>query len=44
MGKVCIPVIMVFVADHGDHLCYSVVYTFDATVPARVVGACRELV
>ena len=44
VGKVCIPVILVFVADHGYHLCHDVVYTFDAAVPARVVGVCREFV
>ena len=44
VGKVCIPVILVFVADHGEHLRHVVVYAFNATVPARVAGACRELV
>ena len=43
VGKVCIPIILVFVTDHGKHLCHGVVYTFDDAVPARVVGACREL-
>ena len=45
MREVCIPVILVFVADHGQHLCHGVVYVFDAAVTTRrVVGACREFV
>ena len=44
VGKVCIPVILVFVADHSQHLRHAVIYTFDAAVTARVVGACREFV
>ena len=44
VGKVCVPVVLVFVADHGQHLCHGVVYTFDTAVSARVVGARREFV
>ena len=42
--EVCIPVILVFVADHGQRLCHGVTYAFDSPLPARVVGACREFV
>ena len=41
---VCIPVFLVLVADHGQHLCHGVVYAFDTPVIARVVGACRDFV
>ena len=44
VGKMCVPVVLVFVADHGQHLCHGVVYAFDTAVPARVVGARREFV
>ena len=44
MGQVCAPVVLVFVADHGQYLCHGVVYTFDTTVSARVVSARREFV
>ena len=39
--EVCIPVIFVFVACHGQHLRHGVVYAFDSLVTTRVVGACR---
>ena len=39
--EVRIPVILVFVAYHGQHFRYDVVYAFDAPVTTRVVGACR---
>ena len=39
--KVCIPVILVFVAYHDQHLHHGVVYAFDFPVTTRVVGACR---
>ena len=42
--EVYIPVILVFVAGHGQHLRHGVVYAFDAPVTTRVVGACREFV
>ena len=42
--EVCIPVILVFVADHDQLLCHDVIYAFDTLVTARVVGACREFV
>ena len=42
--EVCIPVILVFVADPSQHLYHGVVYAFDTPVTARVVGACREFV
>ena len=42
--EVYIPAILVFVADHGQHLHHGVVYAFDAPVTTRVVGACREFV
>ena len=44
VGKVCIPVSLVFVADHGQFLRYGVAYTFNAAVAAQVVGAYRKLV
>ena len=44
VGKVCIPVVLLFIADHGQHLGHGMVYVFDAAVPTRVVGACREFV
>ena len=40
----CIPVMLVFVANHGSFFCHGVVDTFDAAVTAREVGACREFV
>ena len=39
-----IPVILVLVADHGQHLCHGLVYAFDTPVTGRVIGACREFV
>ena len=44
MREVCIPVILVFVADHGQHLHHGVVYAFDTPVTTRVVDACLEFV
>ena len=44
MVKVCIPVMLVFVANHDLYFCHGVVNTFDATVTTRGVGACREFV
>ena len=44
VGNVCIPVILVFVANHGWYFCHSVVDTFDAAVTTRGVDACREFV
>ena len=41
--KVCIPVMLVFVANHGL-FCHGVVDTFDAAVTTRGVSACREFV
>ena len=40
--KVYIPDILLFVADHGQHLRHGVVCAFDALVTTRVVGAGRE--
>ena len=42
MGKVHVPAVLMLVVDHGKHLCHGVVYTFDATVSARVISAGRE--
>ena len=42
--EVYIPVILVFVADHGQHLRHGVVYAFDTPVTTRVIGACPEFV
>ena len=42
--KVCIPVMLVFVANQGLYICHGVVDTFDAAVATRGVGACREFV
>ena len=39
--EVYIPVILVFIAYHGQHLRHDVIYAFDAPVTSRVVGACR---
>ena len=39
-----VPVVLVFVTDHGKHLYHGVVYSFDAAVSAGVVGAGREFV
>ena len=44
MENVRIPVMLVFVADHGLYFCHGVVDTFDAAVTTRGVGACREFV
>ena len=42
--EVCIPVILVFVAYHGQHLRHGVIYAFYSPVTTRVVGACRYFV
>ena len=42
MGQVGVPAVLMFVANHGYHLCYGVVDAFDDSLTARVVGACRE--
>ena len=42
--KVCIPVISMFVANHGLYFCHGVVDKFDAAVTTQGVGACREFV
>ena len=42
--KMFIPVMLVFVANHGLHFCHGVVNTFDAAVTTRGVGAYREFV
>ena len=42
--EVCIPVILVFVAGHGQNWCHGVAYAFDTPVTARMVDACREFV
>ena len=42
--KVCIPVMLLFVTNHGLYFCHGVVDTFYATVTTRGVGACREFV
>ena len=39
-----VPVVLVLVTDHGERLCHSGVYAFDATVSGRVVGSSREFV
>ena len=45
MGEVGVPVVLVFVANHGKYLCYSMFDTFDAAaVAVGVVGAYREFV
>ena len=42
--NVCIPVMLVFVANHGLYFCHGVVDTFDAAVTTRGVDAYREFV
>ena len=42
VGEVYIPVILVFVTNHGYYFCHGVVDTFAAAVTTRGVGACRE--
>ena len=37
--KVCIPVMLMFVPNHGLYFCHGVVNTFDAAVTTRRVGA-----
>ena len=39
--EVYIPVILVFVAYHGQHLRHGGAYAFDSSVTTRVVGARR---
>ena len=39
--EVYIPVILVFVANHGRHLRHGVIYAFYSPVTTRVEGACR---
>ena len=43
VGKMDVPVVLVFVTDHGYHLCHTVVNTFHASVSTGVIGARREL-
>ena len=42
VGKMDVPVVLVFVTDHGQHLWHSVVDTFH-TSTTGVIGARREL-
>ena len=42
--NVCIPVVLVFIANHGLYFCHGVVDTFDAAVTTREVGACSKFV
>lgn len=42
MGEVNIPVILVFVDNHRQHLCHRVVQALDAAIPARVVRTGRN--
>ena len=44
MEKVCILVMLVFVANHGLYFCHGVVDTFDTAVTSRGVAAFREFV
>ena len=44
VGKVYIPVISEFVANHDYYFFHGVVDTFDAVVTPRRVGTCREFV
>ena len=44
MEKVCIPVMLVFVAKHNFYFYHGVVDKFDAAVTTRGVGGCREFV
>ena len=39
VGKVDVPVVLVFVTDNGQHLGHSVVDTFHASVSTGVIGA-----
>ena len=39
MREVDVPVVLMFVAIHGKHLCHCMVNAFDAAVTAGVVGA-----
>ena len=43
VGKMDVPVVLVLVADHGYHLCHSVVDTFHTFISTGVIGARREL-
>ena len=43
VGKVGLPVVLVFVTDHGYHLGHNVVDTFHASVSTGVMGARCEL-
>ena len=43
MRGVQIPVILLFVDDHNEHLGHSVVHPLNASVAVRMVGACCEL-
>ena len=44
MRQMDVPVDLVFVTDHGKHLCHGVAYTFNAAVSADMVCAGREFV
>ena len=42
MRKVDVPVVLMFVTNHGEHLYHYMVNAFDTAVTARVVSAGRE--
>ena len=44
MGEMDVPVVLVFVTDHGWHLSQSVVDTFYASISTGVIGARCELI
>ena len=38
-----IPVVLLFVDNHSQHLCHSVVHPLNAPVAVRMIGACGKL-
>ena len=43
MGKMDVPVVLVFITNHGEHLSHSVVDTFYASISTGVICARCEL-
>lgn len=44
VGKVDVSVVLLFIADHGEQSCHSVVDKTDAAIPTRMMSACRDFV
>ena len=43
-GQMQVPIVLLLVDDHSQHLGYSVVYSLNAPVTVGMIGACSKLV